>query len=755
MKNTFLLLFTFSLLIGQQEYLINNHTTSVQRDPHAGRDALGNHAVVWSSKNQVSSISAEDIYIQKFNADRTVDGGEVLVNDITDGDQIKPCIAMNGNGDFIIAWASFSDFNSIYDIKAKFFKNGVAIGNEFRVNTTTEHSQTNPECAIDENGNFNIVWESWYQDGSNKGVYCQKFDNSTNKIDSEVLVNTTTKNSQARPSIKFFPDGRFIVIWESWKQDITTPSGYGMFGQLFANDCEKIGGEFQLNTYTNDYQWYGDIEIISNNEFAAVWCSWEQDGDFGGIYFQRFDSTGSKLRSEILVNSQTVWYQWLPKIKKLETGDLAILWSSFKQDGSREGVYYRLLKPTGEPLTLETQINDYTDSFQWEPDFIINEENNFTAFWSSWGQFNNDYEIIGKYITPTIPAGRIHPGTYEHIGRSSTEITVHVMDSTLATGDRYEVSFEVFNNDSVLSTIKNVNTSTIVVEDFSLSQGKGVHYLTPQFEGVAVEYSPEFRLKLDVNSSYFLNQSGTNLQFNLSMPSGGTPNLAPIDIELRWGSADTTTAGLYSNPSDTALSANFTRDVLLPFRAWNSTDGGKVDVLVVEQGATINNRWDPGEQIYLMTPEPYKITDIDSHAQIDIAKPAGAVQMPGPGDVNYIFTIRPITNDDKYYFESNLAELFIKDDKRNNLLNKFRLEHNYPNPFNASTTIKYKILQQGHVYLAVYNMLGQHIATLFDGIQKPGNYKILFDANDYASGVFFYMLRYDNKTITKKMMLMK
>jgi hypothetical protein len=403
---------------------------------------------------------------------------------------------------------------------------------------------------------------------------------------------------------------------------------------------------------------------------------------------------------------------------------------------------------------LEAQINEYTDSFQWEPDFIINDDNNFTAFWSSWGQYNNDYEIIGKYITPTIPVGRIHPGTFDHVGRSSTEIAVHVIDSTQVTGDRYEVNFEVINQDSVLSTINNVNTSVVVVEDFSLSQGKGVLYLTPQFEGIAVEYSPEYRLKLDINGSYFVNQSGTNLQFNILSPSGGTPNLAPIDIELIWGSCDTTATGIYAAPSDTALSANFTRDVLLPFTAVNSTDGGKIDVLVVEMGATINNQWDPGEQIYLMTPDPYKTSDIDSHAQIDVVKPAGAVQMPATGDVNYIFTIRPITSEDKYYFESDLAELSIKD-KQNNKPNKFRLEHNYPNPFNASTTIKYEILQQGHVYLAIYNMLGQHVATLFDGIQKPGNYKTLFNANDLASGVYLYMLMYDNKTITKKMLLMK
>ncbi len=86
---------------------------------------------------------------------------------------------------------------------------------------------------------------------------------------------------------------------------------------------------------------------------------------------------------------------------------------------------------------------------------------------------------------------------------------------------------------------------------------------------------------------------------------------------------------------------------------------------------------------------------------------------------------------------------------------EFRLENNYPNPFNPVTTIGYQIPFTCNVSLKVYNSLGQEISTLFEEIHQAGYYEVKFDGSNLPSGVYFYRLVADNFNSTKKMLLLK
>ncbi len=86
---------------------------------------------------------------------------------------------------------------------------------------------------------------------------------------------------------------------------------------------------------------------------------------------------------------------------------------------------------------------------------------------------------------------------------------------------------------------------------------------------------------------------------------------------------------------------------------------------------------------------------------------------------------------------------------------EYSLEQNYPNPFNPSTTIKYSIPEEGIVKLAVYNMLGEEVATIVNASQKAGRYEVNFNATGLSSGVYVYRIEAANFTASKKLMLMK
>ena len=71
----------------------------------------------------------------------------------------------------------------------------------------------------------------------------------------------------------------------------------------------------------------------------------------------------------------------------------------------------------------------------------------------------------------------------------------------------------------------------------------------------------------------------------------------------------------------------------------------------------------------------------------------------------------------------------------------FSLGQNYPNPFNPQTTISFNVKKMCHVNLDIYNLRGQHVATLVDGLKPAGQYKVPFDASGLASGIYFYRIR--------------
>jgi len=97
----------------------------------------------------------------------------------------------------------------------------------------------------------------------------------------------------------------------------------------------------------------------------------------------------------------------------------------------------------------------------------------------------------------------------------------------------------------------------------------------------------------------------------------------------------------------------------------------------------------------------------------------------------------------------------INDDMGIGQPGNFRLSHNYPNPFNPSTTIRFSIPQQEKVSLKIIDVLGRIIAVLVNGILPAGEHSVLFDAHNLASGIYFYSLSSGNFINTKKLILLK
>jgi len=132
----------------------------------------------------------------------------------------------------------------------------------------------------------------------------------------------SSRSTKLRPTSKEDADvaprasGGFVVTWQSWRQD---GHGYAVMARRYRPTGLPQGGEFQVNTFTTSWQYYAAVAGLPDG-FVVDLQSYEQDGDRGGIYAQRFDDDGAKVGGEFRVNSYTPGVQQFLRSRRIRAG---------------------------------------------------------------------------------------------------------------------------------------------------------------------------------------------------------------------------------------------------------------------------------------------------------------------------------------------------------------------------------------------------------------------------------------------------
>ena len=167
------------------------------------------------------------------------------------------------------------------------------VGSEFRVNTFTAGSQERAAVAADADGDFVVAWTSYEQDGSDAGIYAQRYTADGTPAGAEFRVNTFTAGKQFAPDVAMGDDGDFVVIWHS--------PGRGLYAQRYTADGTPAGGEFRVSTAT-----YGQasVSMDAGGNFVVAWDR-PGDGHLTGIFAQRFTPDGAPAGGEFQDNTTT------------------------------------------------------------------------------------------------------------------------------------------------------------------------------------------------------------------------------------------------------------------------------------------------------------------------------------------------------------------------------------------------------------------------------------------------------------------
>ena len=137
--------------------------------------------------------------------------GEERVNYYTNDHQYGAQVAVLAGGGYVVSWVSRGQDGSDDGIYAQRYNSvGMPVGAEFRVNSATANAQIQPTIVGLSDGGFVVAWSDQYADGSSWGVFAQRYDAHGVARGSQFLVNQTTLYDQGTPAIAAV-DGGFVV----------------------------------------------------------------------------------------------------------------------------------------------------------------------------------------------------------------------------------------------------------------------------------------------------------------------------------------------------------------------------------------------------------------------------------------------------------------------------------------------------------------------------------------------------------------
>jgi hypothetical protein len=205
-------------------------------------------------------------------------------------------------------------------------------------------------------------------------------------------VNTYTPGPQENPAIAPDPNGGFVVVWESIDQD---GDYIGVFGQRFDGAGARAGSEFRVNQYVFGPQQLPAVTALDDGGFVVAWQGYGEGGDYGDIFARRFDANGTAAGSEFQVNEAVPEYEVGAAVAATSDGGFVVVWDDY------DDVFARRYDGAGMAVGAPVVANDITFGTQAGAAVGGLPDGGFVVVWSdgyylSDGQDGFGYGVFGR-----------------------------------------------------------------------------------------------------------------------------------------------------------------------------------------------------------------------------------------------------------------------------------------------------------------------------------------------------------------------
>ncbi len=245
-----------------------------------------------------------------------------------------PDVAVREDGSAVVVWLYNVDDPDTqvrnYYIEGRYLDpSGTPEGDVFRVATTLEPlTVVGVSVAVISPDRSLVSWNESGADGNGNGVKAQFVDRSGSLVGPAFIVNSFVAGDQQLPSVDADLQGRSVVVWESVGQD---GSQTGIYGQRFDRDGARLGGEFQVTSNAPSDQTWPSVAVDSFGNFVVVYESFQESNELVQDSFIRaYRSDGTPRGDQVRANEQIIYEQTYPSVALSDTGLIQVAYQSWR-----------------------------------------------------------------------------------------------------------------------------------------------------------------------------------------------------------------------------------------------------------------------------------------------------------------------------------------------------------------------------------------------------------------------------------------
>jgi hypothetical protein len=663
------------------EYHVNTNTIHGMRWPHAMTALSGGGFVVcWASLTQDSS--EHGVYGQLFDQKGSPKGIEFTVNEDQGAGSYSTVEALPGGG-FAVFWLNEKQEN--YDIFGQIYNSeGVKKGAEFKLEI--EHYA---DIAVLPSGEFVVCWAGWHLDDGDCGIFGQLINSKGSKIGEAFEVDAYSHYGKQDIRIAVLDGGGYVICWMDYDSDENQVEG--IFGRFFDAEGSPIGGTFQASTDTLGDQFSSAVSGLKGGGFVICWQSSNFPVSGNRIFGQLFDSEGLKKGPEFPASAPTRDEQMYSSVAGLSKGGFIICWQGCGGEGC--GIKGQIYDSGGLKVGGEFLINDRTKDQPTYPSVVLLWNGDFVVSWE-----RDDWSGGIDWITNDLFTKRFPASPLSHVLMPFT-LRSPSIDATLKPGP------VVFEWNQASREIRCYPWE--IVYDLYISTDP--------------EYTSPLVVKVIEDTTCVLGnlRPGRTYFWKVLAKNAAGDSL--------W--CESNDWGFFLLPGDSAdvLQPTFRDFLLVDPQQETGSDPGKI-VLNWQRASDEKTVYPPLVYYDVQVADNPVFTNARIIKGInDTTCTVGGLS----GDRTYYWKVVGYSLRGDSLCSGNIGQIRVKPVEAE-LPKQFRLNPNYPNPFNSMTSIRLDITTAAKVQIDIYDIRGKRIGRILDKNMIAGSHTLTWQGRDSA-----------------------